>query len=183
MLVAAIKTVLPSQQSYGPRLVEPAIMPLLEALAYEPEVEPLSTLYSATSEILAAVPEAFQPVDAETFVAACIEQVEQMRKAQEELRTKKSEDLKYQEDDSRYALRFMSTALQAFIKISGGQFPFDAIFETLKSASQGNLGLAGEQEWALRLLSDLIEYASPAAMAWSAGFLELIAQCLQDESM
>lgn len=181
-VATAIKPILPSEESYQARLVEPAIRPLLEALAYEPEVEALSVLYAATSEIVAAVPEAFQPIDAETFVNACLEQIEQMRKSQQESRQQSLEDLSYHEENSSYALEYMSTALRAFIKLSREQFPLDALFKTLNLASRAELGLAGESEWALRLLSDVIEYASPAAMAWSAGFLPFIAQSLHDES-
>lgn len=182
LLPSAIKVVLPSPDSYHPRLVEPAIRPLLDALAYEPDVEPLSVLYSATSEIVAAVPEAFQPVDAETFIGACLEQIEQMRKLQKDGNSQRAEDLAYYRENFQSALEHMSAALQAFIKISKDQFPLDALFETLEAASKGELGLTGEREWALRLLSDLIEHASPAAMAWSAGFLPTIAESLHDES-
>ena len=94
----------------------------------------------------------------------------------------RSEELQYHQDNSKYALEYMSAALHAFINISRQQFPLDTLFKTLSDASQGALGLAGERDWALRLLSDLIEYASPAAMAWSAGFLPMIAQSLHDES-
>ena len=69
-LLRGIKDSTTQYESLVGRLSSSISQPLLSALAYEPEVEPLSAMFSATSEILLAMPELFSPSDAESCVIA-----------------------------------------------------------------------------------------------------------------
>ena len=75
----------------------------------------------------------------------------------------------------------MSSALRTFIQVTGTAFPVNVLFDVLNKAIRGQLELLGEKGWALRLVSDLIEFASPAALAWTASFLPYVGEGLESE--
>jgi hypothetical protein len=76
----------------------------------------------------------------------------------------------------------MSSSLQAFIKTAGAAFPVQRLFKTIHQALGEQLSLEGEKEWALRLICDLVQYASPSAVAWTSGLLPSVVDGLSDLS-
>ena len=173
-LVRGFKISTRHTEGYNTQIIGTIVPPLLTALAYEEQSEALSMLFEATSEIVIAAPEVFTATDAAMFVDAVREQIEGLKKQAQELRENQSENstsAEFTTQASRSPLEYISQALQAFIKTTRFDFPIQGIFHIFSIAMHEGLEIPGEKEWALKLAADLIEFASPSAMAWTAGFL------------
>lgn len=159
------------------------VSPLLSAMAYEQDPEVLSAQFAATSDIVLAAPDIFTSSDAETFVKTCREQIEELQRVMSEgpVDGDKS-SLEEYASAIRSTLEYMSASLQAFIKTSGPAFPAHGLAGVLNQAIGQQLGLDGEKEWALRFVCDLVQYASPAALAWTSGLLSVVQEGLSDSS-
>lgn len=159
------------------------VPPLLAAMALEQDPDVLSAQFATTSDIVLAAPEIFSPSDAESFVTTCREQIEELQRVMAEVReTNDKQSLQEYPIAVRSALEYMSASLQAFIKTARTAFPAQGLFGVLNQAVAEQLGLEGEKEWALRLICDLIQYASPAAAAWTSGLLSVVRDGLSDLS-
>ena len=158
------------------------VAPLLAAMAVEQDPEVLSAQFDATSDIVLAAPDIFTSSDAETFVNTCKEQIEELQRVMSEGPTEvyDKSSLEDYAHAVRSTLEYMSASLQAFIKTSGPAFPAHGLAGVLNQAIGEQLGLEGEKEWALRLVCDLIQYAAPAAVAWTSGLLSVVQEGLSD---
>lgn len=159
------------------------VAPLLSAMAFEQDPTTLSAQFSATSDIVLAAPDLFTSEDAHTFVNTCREQIEELQRVMTEVReSNDKQSLEEYPASIRSALEYMSASLQAFIKVTGETFPVHGLADIVMKAVREQLGLEGEKEWALRLVCDLVQYASPAAVAWTSGLLPFTREGLSDLS-
>jgi hypothetical protein len=168
---------------YSPKYVENAIPPLLAALAYETEPDALGAMFTATSEVVLAAPDAFTAENAATFVKAVSEQIEGIKQSIETRATLDEESRTIAAEQDEVTLEYISRALQAVIRTTGPNFPIQRLFQALGSAIHGELGIRGDREWGLRMVADLVEFASPNSVAWTAGFLPTVREGLRSEVM
>lgn len=172
-------------EEYNLRLIGGTVPSLIAALTYENESEPLAALFRAASDVVLAVPEVFSQSDAECFVKAMRDQIEELQVYTSDLRTRSPPDLvtlQLAQEDAVWTLQSMTTTLACFLSVMGSDFPIQPLFNVFNQAVYGQLGVDGEREWAFRLIADLVKYASPAAMAWTAGFLPLVTDTLTSSS-
>lgn len=183
LFITAFATCTRYPQEYNKNRMKSIVAPLLAAMAIEQDPDVLSAQFAATSDIVLAAPDIFSSSDAETFVNTCREQIEELQRVILEARISNDKiTLEEYNIAIRSALEYMSSSLQAFIKITGPLFPSHGLFGVLNQAIREQLGLDGEKEWAVRLICDLIQYASPAAVAWTSGLLSIVGQGLSDLS-
>ena len=184
-LVRGFKVSNRHSEGYNSQVIGALVGPLLNALAYEDQPEPLSALFSATSEIALVAPEAFTAPDIANFVKAISNQIEGFKKQAQELRedtTIEVETLQQCMQASRSTLEYVSQALKAFLKNVGPKFPIQGLFDVFRLAVHGALAVDGEKEWAYRLIADIVEYASPNAMLWTGSFLPLVKDGISSQS-
>ncbi|KAK9900799.1 ARM repeat-containing protein [Cystobasidium minutum MCA 4210] len=169
-------------EEYNKNRMKSVVAPLLSAMAFEQDPEVLSAQFAATSDIVLAAPDIFTASNAEIFVKTCGEQIEELQRVMSEGPTEDFDKASMEEYALavRSTLEYMSASLQAFIKTSGPAFPAHGLAGVLNQAIGQQLGLEGEKEWALRLICDLIQYASPAAVAWTSGLLSVVREGLSD---
>lgn len=149
-------------------------------MSSETDADVLSAQFAATSDIVLIAPHVFTAEHAITFVNVCAEHIQEMRRLVREAKDESGES----EYLDNYALtikanlEYMSRSLRAFIQTIGTAFPIQGLYELMNLGIGEQLGLLGEKEWALRLLCDLIQFASPNALAYTSGLLASVTEGL-----
>lgn len=182
VLVRSIKNSARFDNGYTDRLVSTAVPALLAAVANEADIQPLSAVLAATTEIIATVPHLFSVRDATVFANACVQQIDELKAALDTYSEAElsSDEYKEMQNDSSKMLESMTPALQAFIKLTGSEFPFPILADTLSMAVNGQLLLDGSRYWALRLIVDLMQYGGPSGVAWTADYLNIVHDGITD---